>query len=187
MNTDFLDAHKRHWADAELLYNEDRWANADHLYGMAAECGLKRLILLFALDGEQTWSGYRVLFRHWNRAGKAQAIRERLQLVGAMIPDDEGRVAYFEGLRERAWNIFAGELYDEVPPGETTAELFSYEETDGGAPHYPWPIRWNRGFSALRSLHARLQGIDGSEVESVYGPLIGGVGVLMSERGPGND
>jgi len=145
------------------------------------------LILLFALDGEQTWSGYRVLFRHWNRAGKAQAIRERLQLVGAMIPDDEGRVAYFEGLRERAWNIFAGELYDEVPPGETTAELFSYEETDGGAPHYPWPIRWNRGFSALRSLHARLQGIDGSEVESVFGSLIGGVGVVMSERGPGND
>lgn len=145
------------------------------------------LILLFALDGEQTWSGYRVLFRHWNRAGKAQAIRERLQLVGAMIPDDEGRVAYFEGLRERAWNVFAEELYDEIPPGETTSGFFSHEETDDAAPHYPWPIRWNRGFAALRSLHARLQGVDESEVESVYGPLIGGVGVLMSERGPGND
>ena len=49
MHTDFHDAHKRHWADAELLYNEERWANADHLYGMAAECGLKRLMLLFGM------------------------------------------------------------------------------------------------------------------------------------------
>lgn len=44
MQTDFLDAHERHWVDAELLYNEERWANADHLYGMAAECGLKALM-----------------------------------------------------------------------------------------------------------------------------------------------
>jgi hypothetical protein len=144
------------------------------------------LILLFALDGEQTWSGYRVLFRHWNRAGKAREIRERLQLVGAMIPDDEGRVAYFEGLRERAWSVFAGELYDEVPPGETTAELFSYEETDDAAPHYPWPIRWNRGFAALRSLHARLQGVDVAEVQSVFGVLIDGVAAVLVKEGSEN-
>ena len=49
MNTDFLDAQERHWADAELLYSQQRWANADHLYGMAAECGLKRLMLLFGM------------------------------------------------------------------------------------------------------------------------------------------
>ena len=139
------------------------------------------LILLFALDGEQTWSGYRVLFRHWNRAGKAQDIRERLQLVGAMIPDDEGRVAYFEGLRERAWNAFAEELYDQVPPGASTAGLFSFEEADDSAPHYPWPIRWNRGFAALRSLHARLKGIDESEVRSVFGALIDGVAAVHVE------
>lgn len=143
-------------------------------------------ILLFALDGEQTWSGYRVLFRHWNRAGKAQDIRERLQLVGAMIPDDEGRVAYFEGLRERAWNTFAEELYDEVPPGETTAELFSYEETDDAAPHYPWPIRWNRGFAALRSLHTRLESVDKSEIRSVFGPLIDGLAAVTAGEGPGH-
>lgn len=47
MQADFLDAHDRHWADAEQLYQAQRWANADHLYGMAAECGLKRLMLAF--------------------------------------------------------------------------------------------------------------------------------------------
>jgi hypothetical protein len=40
MNADFLDAHYRHWQDAELLFGRGRLANADHLYGLAAECGL---------------------------------------------------------------------------------------------------------------------------------------------------
>ncbi len=49
MNSDFEDAHERHWEDAEILYSNSRWANADHLYGMAAECGLKRLMLAFGM------------------------------------------------------------------------------------------------------------------------------------------
>jgi hypothetical protein len=49
MQADFLDAHQRHWQDAELLLAQGRLANADHLYGMAAECGLKRLMLKFGM------------------------------------------------------------------------------------------------------------------------------------------
>lgn len=49
MQADFLDAHERHWADAENLFQAQRWANADHLYGMAAECGLKRMMLAFGM------------------------------------------------------------------------------------------------------------------------------------------
>lgn len=49
MNADFHDAHQRHWDDAETLYIAQRWANADHLFGMAAECGLKRLMLAFGM------------------------------------------------------------------------------------------------------------------------------------------
>ena len=37
---DYGDAHLRRWEDAELLFNDDRWANADQLYGFSAECGL---------------------------------------------------------------------------------------------------------------------------------------------------
>ena len=36
---DFVDAHHRHRADAELLFEHHRWANADRLYGFSAECG----------------------------------------------------------------------------------------------------------------------------------------------------
>jgi hypothetical protein len=49
MNCDFYDAHQRHWDDAEQLYTAERWANADQLYGLAAECGLKKLMLLFGM------------------------------------------------------------------------------------------------------------------------------------------
>lgn len=50
MNADFYDAHQRHWDDAETLFKSQRWANSDHLYGMAAECGLKRLMLAFGMS-----------------------------------------------------------------------------------------------------------------------------------------
>ena len=49
MQADFLDAHERHCVDAEYLFRWRRWANADHLYGVAAECGLKRLMLAFGM------------------------------------------------------------------------------------------------------------------------------------------
>lgn len=44
--TDYLDAMERHWEDAELFWNQrpKRFANADQLYGLAAECGLKALM-----------------------------------------------------------------------------------------------------------------------------------------------
>lgn len=41
---DFADAHSRHWHDAERLFLCERWANADHLYGLSAECGLKAVL-----------------------------------------------------------------------------------------------------------------------------------------------
>jgi hypothetical protein len=49
MNSDFLDAHFRHWEDADQLFGMGCWANADQLFGMCAECGLKRLMRAFGM------------------------------------------------------------------------------------------------------------------------------------------
>lgn len=49
MKTDFLDSHERHMDDAERLFQASRWANADHLFGISAECGLKRLMQAFGM------------------------------------------------------------------------------------------------------------------------------------------
>jgi len=137
------------------------------------------LILLFSIDGEQTWSGYQILFDYWYRMSKVTYIRERLQVVAAMIPDDERREDYFSGMIERASNLFSEILYDEIAPGAVN-EGFSFELFDESAPHYPWAIRWNSGFSALTSTHARFQTIDPDSVKSVFGPLIDGITRLAS-------
>ena len=138
-------------------------------------------ILLFAIDGEQTWSGYRILFHHWLRAGAALKIRERLQVVGAMIPELNGP-EYFAGLREQSWNTFSDALYDEIPAGETTEERFSFDESDKTAPHYPWEIKWHRGFAALRSVHTRFQSIDQNEITAVFGSLIDGINTITDSK-----
>jgi len=49
MPVDFFDAHKRHWEDAERLFGGQRWPNADQLYGISAECGLKKLMMRFGM------------------------------------------------------------------------------------------------------------------------------------------
>lgn len=137
-------------------------------------------ILLFSIDGEQTWSGYSILFRHWRRAGVAPQIRERLHMVAAMVPEING-AEYLDGLRERSWNVFTDELYDEVPAGEPTGERFSFDQADENAPHYPWPVRWHRGFAAIQSLHSRFQRIDKDELTAIFGPLVVGVNALIEE------
>jgi len=49
---DFKAAARRHHHDAELLRNEGRGANAGQLYGFAAECGLKALMVAHGLPTE---------------------------------------------------------------------------------------------------------------------------------------
>ena len=87
MKVDFLDAHERHWQDAETLRAGSRWANSDHLYGFAAECGLKRLMLAFGMpvgqDGspekgdkvhaDGAWERYEA-YRSGHRDGAAYAL-----------------------------------------------------------------------------------------------------------------
>ena len=46
----FLDAHGRHWQDAELLFHAHRWANADQLYGFSAECDLKAVMEVLGME-----------------------------------------------------------------------------------------------------------------------------------------
>jgi hypothetical protein len=143
-------------------------------------------ILLFSIDGEQAWSGYRILFQHWLRTGVAHEIRERLQMVGAMIPELNAK-EYFDGLREHSWITFAEELYDEIPAGEPADTYFSFDQADETAPHFPWPIRWHRGFAALQSIHSRFQGMGKDEVKAVFGPLLRGIDAIIGFDGESHE
>lgn len=156
------------------------------------------LILLFALDGEQTWNGYRILFEQWQRTEAAEKIRERLRIVGAIVPELD-RVTYLEGLRESAYGVFTDTLYDEIAPANPAAigpadaegrtwrvddmvDGWSFDEADEGAPHYPWAVNWHRSFAGVRSLQGRLAGIDAHEVQAIFGSLISGVRDTLESR-----
>lgn len=45
MSENYVEAALRHWRDAELLKTHSRVENADQLYGIAAECALKVVLL----------------------------------------------------------------------------------------------------------------------------------------------
>lgn len=53
---DFFDAHRRHWEDAELLFEHRRWANSDQLYGFSAECGLKAVMKSWGMPVDEKGS-----------------------------------------------------------------------------------------------------------------------------------
>lgn len=63
---DFLDAMDRHWRDAELLRRKERLANADHLYGLSAECGLKAIMQRLGMEMKNNVPRFRDDRKHIN-------------------------------------------------------------------------------------------------------------------------
>ncbi|WP_294558650.1 ArsA-related P-loop ATPase [uncultured Mailhella sp.] len=134
------------------------------------------LVLLFALEGVQTWTGYSMLFRYWNELGRAAAVRESLQVVAAMLPPVQDKPAYARKLRENAWNVFSASLYDDVPaPGDASEqtesalpEPFNFDLEDEEAPHHPWIIHWNQGLSAMEQLYTLDHALDEAMMKAVF-------------------
>ena len=98
---DFHDAHLRHWQDAELLFERQRWANADQLYGLSAECGLKAVMLALRIgaspQGELTqehWKHVNVLWPKWFTLVGGRTGSRYLQMLPPENPFDGWRLSY---------------------------------------------------------------------------------------------
>ena len=61
---DFADAHRRHLEDADLLFKNARWATADHLYGLSAECGLKAVMRALGMPVDASGKPEREHMKH---------------------------------------------------------------------------------------------------------------------------
>ena len=109
-------------------------------------------VLLFATDSDSAWSGYDMLFRHWQIRELTARIGERLSIVSALTPElDTER--YLEKFRETAFYLFAHRLYEQLDPNaDPEGDFFSYDLHDEHAPHDPLPIHWTRGLAAGTSL-----------------------------------
>ncbi|MDX9755575.1 MAG: SAM-dependent methyltransferase, partial [bacterium] len=93
METDFVDAAKRHWEDANFLLDENRLANADHLFGLSAECALKAVMkgLGMPVRPDGSPSQYRIhINRLWDEfisfAQKQNGARYEVYLAGQCNP-----------------------------------------------------------------------------------------------------
>ncbi len=176
------DGHRESWADRlERLISNLEQAHQPDIILIDSRAGIDEiastcithlkadLILLFALAGAQTWTGYSILFDYWLRMGNIIDIRERLQIVASMIPETGGQ-DYVADLRENAHHIFTDYAYDELQPDSDIG--FNFDGEDQAAPHYPWLIRWHRSFHGLASLHGDLENIDKNVVQTMFDDLI---------------
>ena len=134
---DFLDAHRRHWEDAEFLFGARRWATADHLYGFAAEGGLKRLMFAFGMrgdsqgdpvdgkdkfhmDGGEGWKRYEAF-----RSGRPAA-------ANYPLPADDPFVDWYASQRYRHRNRFNSSIVDSHRKGaRAIRELIKKADTEG--------------------------------------------------------
>lgn len=76
---DFKAAARRHGRDARYLLDDRRWPNADHLAGLAAECGLKAIL--------QGWLGASLNVKDilvWGPSGKE--LRFHVNKLWAELP-----------------------------------------------------------------------------------------------------
>jgi hypothetical protein len=83
MSEVFDKAAIRHWLDAQQLEQTGRRANADHLYGFAAECAVK--VAIIAATGSALSDHHR---RHievlWDRAA-LQGVQKRYPTLAALL------------------------------------------------------------------------------------------------------
>lgn len=139
-----------------------------------------KLILLFTIEGSQSWSGYHIIFDYWQRRGLIQSIRERLQIVAALVPE-QNKIDYLKTMQDSAYNLFAATQYDEVPAGKVlTNDYWHFESADINAPHYPWSVNWHSSFMSLNTLHGRLVEIDVVAVKAIFGELVQGVEQMLN-------
>ncbi|MDR2028390.1 MAG: hypothetical protein LBP93_02495, partial [Treponema sp.] len=76
-----------HWEDANYLFSDSRWPNADQLYGYAAECGLKCLMLRFGMAFESEGYPPREDRVHSNRLWpRYEAYRAGAGAAGYLLP-----------------------------------------------------------------------------------------------------
>ncbi len=104
------------------------------------------LRLLFASHSPQTWEGYRCMFEHWRSFPRHLAtFRDGLQLVDAMMPET-GRQEHRETFSAAAYSLFNETLYEDIPPGSESGDIFNFQEADSDAPHSAPSIMWDRKF-----------------------------------------
>ena len=118
-----------------------------HDFAAPAVTDLGARVLMFATDSASHWNGYRILFRRWKDYGLVPALRDRVQVVSALVPE-LGKDTYSKGFHERSWDLFRDSFYDDLDGDTAGADRFPFGIDAAAAAHAPLPIHWNRDMAA---------------------------------------
>jgi hypothetical protein len=92
MSIDFADAARRHYADGNYLFQINRWANADQLFGLASECGLKAIMVgldpTINLEGDLTRQYRKHINLIWNQVSSFAAGRSGARYSAILAAGD---------------------------------------------------------------------------------------------------
>ena len=98
----YAEAARRHLHDAETLFNRGRHANAGQLFGFAAECGVKAMLIACKVPADPDGG---LPQSHPTKLGKKHPLREHVPLLmdrivqhGYLIPDGASATRYMAGL-----------------------------------------------------------------------------------------
>jgi len=161
---------KEHSPDVVLLDSR----SGLHDLAAALVTDIEAFVLLFGAGSQQTFSAYKLLFRHWLEHGAAEQIRERVKMVAAMVPEIEP-TEHVDRFREASWDLFRDHLYDQVQVEDAEGEAFSFDLNDLSGPHDPLPVYWHRGLAALPSLRA----MEESTLQAAYASFLNGLDPLL--------
>lgn len=140
--------------------------------------------LLFAMDTDQTWQGYRLLFSHWRFPPRIDEfrngeLRDNMKMVAAAIPQTEAPEHYLARFAEQASYVWQSTLYEDIPPQDSLAfepdrDYFNYDEGDPDAPHFPIPIYWHGAYTLFDPLNpGRMEAqMAKANIDSAFGTFI---------------
>lgn len=140
--------------NAEVTLIDSRAGIDDTAAAVITQLGA-RVTFLFAVNTQQTWDAYALLFSHLQRHPSLHTegdFRTGLRLVSALTPEEASLKGYWASFREAAYQTCANGLYDAIQAGDDTARFnFAFEDED--APHFPLRITWDevlRAFDPVR-------------------------------------
>lgn len=155
-----------------------------HDVAAVAIARLADVALLFASDTAQSWQGLRQLFQHWlQHPPVLRAVRDRLRIVQALFPEAD-QAARAERFKQRAYDLFADHLYDQIAPGADTSAAFNFDIEAEDAPHFPLRIRWSARLQEMDPL-VRVEdgGIGDADIDLAFGPFFKAVMDALPEAG----
>ena len=130
--------------------------------------GLADTVLMFAVDTDQTWQGYRLLFSHWmERPRVLEAVRDKIVMVHALFPEDD-QAANTRKFIEHSHDLFTSTVYENE---EKAGDAFNFDLMDSDAPHYPRRVFWNRRFLEFSSGLVEDGTIGDDFIEATFGEL----------------